>query len=186
MSKNKKMVPCSVFFIKGTGVHPIEIVSFDLALRDAGIEKFNLVPVSSICPPGCRIVTPEEGLKQLSPGEIVFCVMARNQTNRPGRKLGASIGVAIPSDNEKYGYLGEHMTFDDEVERTAELSQNIAATMLAGKLGMDIKDGNQRPEPKDFYLSTGKISKIFDVTQVSKGDEGGAWTTTVAAAVFVL
>ena len=178
MSENKKMVPCSIFFVKGVGVHPIEIVSFDLALKDAGIETFNLVPVSSICPPGCKIVTPEEGLKQLSPGEIVFCIMARNQTNIPGRKLGASIGVAIPSDKETFGYLGEYWTFDGEVERIAELSQNIAKTMLANKLGMDVEDGKQ--------LSTGKISKIFDVTQVSEGDKDGVWTTTVAAAIFVL
>ncbi len=180
------MVPHSIFFVKGVGVHPLEIVSFDLALRDAGIERFNLVPVSSICPPGCKIVTPEEGLKQLSPGEIVFCVMARTQTDSPGRKLGASLGVALPSDKGKYGYLGEHWTFDDDVEHLGEHTQNIAATMLASKLGMDIKDDGQPPGPKEFYLSAGKISKIFDVTQVSEGDKGGAWTTVVAAAVFVL
>jgi len=180
------MVPRSIFFVKGVGVHPIKIVSFDYALRNAGIETFNLVPVSSVFPPGCKIVSPEEGLKQLSPGEVVFCVMARNQTDVPGRKLGASVGVALPSDKEKYGYLGEYWTFDDDVRQIAEKSQNIAATMLASKLGLDIKESHQHLNPKEFYLSTGKISNVFDITQVAEGDINGAWTTTIAVAVFVL
>ena len=67
-------VPSKVFFTKGVGRHREQLTSFELALRDAGIEKFNLVQVSSIFPPKCRIVKKEAGLRQLSPGEIVFVV----------------------------------------------------------------------------------------------------------------
>ena len=62
------IVPSKVFFTKGVGRHKEPLTSFELALRDAGIEKFNLVQVSSIFPPKCRIVRKEEGLKELSPG----------------------------------------------------------------------------------------------------------------------
>jgi len=44
-------VPSMVFFTKGVGVHRDRLASFELALRKAGIEKFNLVYVSSIFPP---------------------------------------------------------------------------------------------------------------------------------------
>ncbi|MBU4582499.1 MAG: pyruvoyl-dependent arginine decarboxylase, partial [Proteobacteria bacterium] len=43
-------VPKQIFFTKGVGLHKEELHSFELALRDAGIEKCNLVQVSSILP----------------------------------------------------------------------------------------------------------------------------------------
>ena len=47
-------VPTKVFFTKGVGVHKDKLASFELALRNAGIEKCNLVYVSSILPPYCK------------------------------------------------------------------------------------------------------------------------------------
>ena len=55
------MVPKKVFFTKGVGHHKHELQSFELALRNAGIEKSNLVSVSSIVPPNCKIITREKG-----------------------------------------------------------------------------------------------------------------------------
>jgi len=43
-------VPKEMFFTKGVGSHKDELQSFERALRDAGIEKCNLVMVSSIFP----------------------------------------------------------------------------------------------------------------------------------------
>src|SRR3989337_2608084 len=103
------LVPKKMFFTKGVGTHKEKLASFEAALRDAGIEKCNLVYVSSILPPGCKIISRDEGLKNLKPGEITFCVMARMETNEPNRLMVSSIGVAVPKDNEKhYGYLSEH------------------------------------------------------------------------------
>ena len=102
-------VPNKIFFTKGVGTHKDELHSFERALRDAGIEKFNLVTVSSILPPACQKITREKGLAELKPGEIVFCVMAKNATNEPNRLIAASIGCAVPADKEnQYGYLSEH------------------------------------------------------------------------------
>jgi pyruvoyl-dependent arginine decarboxylase len=56
------MIPRKAFITKGTGVHKDKLASFELALRAARIEKFNLVCVSSILPPNCKIVPKEEGL----------------------------------------------------------------------------------------------------------------------------
>jgi len=87
-----------MFFTKGVGHHKEYLQSFEMALRDAGIAEFNLVHVSSIFPPNCRRVTKEEGKKYLSPGQVVFCVMARNATNEPNRLVAASIGLAQPAE----------------------------------------------------------------------------------------
>jgi type I restriction enzyme M protein len=54
-----------MFFTKGVGRHKDYLQSFELALRSAGIEKCNLVTVSSIYPPGCKRIPAEDGVKQL-------------------------------------------------------------------------------------------------------------------------
>ena len=56
-------VPQKIFFTKGVGNHKEELHSFELALRTAGIEKFNLVYVSSIFPPGCKMISKAKGLQ---------------------------------------------------------------------------------------------------------------------------
>ena len=56
-------VPRKIFFTKGVGTHKEELHSFELALRDAGIEKCNLVQVSSILPPGCKVISKAKGLE---------------------------------------------------------------------------------------------------------------------------
>ncbi len=50
-------LPSQIFLTKGVGSHREELHSFELALRDAGIEKYNLVQVSSIMPPGCKLIS---------------------------------------------------------------------------------------------------------------------------------
>jgi hypothetical protein len=53
-------VPKIMFFTKGKGIHKDHLTSFELALRDAQIPDLNLVTVSSIKPPGCKIVSIQE------------------------------------------------------------------------------------------------------------------------------
>ncbi len=113
------MIPKKIFLTKGVGVHKDKLASFELALRDAGIEKCNLVCVSSIFPPDCKMIPKNEGMKWLKPGEITYCVMARNENNEPNRLISASIGLAIPKDGNHYGYLSEHHAFGEKGEKLA-------------------------------------------------------------------
>ena len=105
------MVPTRLFFTKGVGKHKERLTSFELALRDAGIAAQNLVRVSSIFPPQCKLIPRKEGLKYLNPGEVVFAVIAENSTREAHRLVVSSIGVAIPTDRNTYGYLSEHHSF---------------------------------------------------------------------------
>ena len=63
--------PAKIFFTKGVGRHKDYLQSFELALRDAGIEICNLVTVSSIYPPGCKRIPKDEGVKQLSGAPVM-------------------------------------------------------------------------------------------------------------------
>src|SRR3989344_7202232 len=111
-------IPAKVFFTKGVGVHKDKLASFELALRDAGIEKCNLVTVSSIFPPNCKIISKEEGIKLLKSGQITYCVMARCETNEPNRLVSSAIGLALPKDENNYGYLSEHHAYGETAKKS--------------------------------------------------------------------
>src|SRR5512137_499638 len=117
------MVPQKIFFVKGVGVHREKLSSFEAALRNAGIQMCNLVYVSSIFPPNCRIMPRTDGLKQIKPGQIVYCVMARNETNEPNRLVSAAIGLAIPVDKQHYGYLSEHHAFGEKGDFSGDYAE---------------------------------------------------------------
>ncbi len=178
-------VPTKVFFTKGVGKHKEYLQSFELALRNAGIEKYNIVTVSSIYPAGCKRIPKEEGIKMLQPGAITFVVMARNATNEPNRLIAASIGVATPADESQYGYLSEHHPFGETDERAGEYAEDLAATMLATTLGVDFDPDTAWDEREEIYKMSGKIVKTFNVTQSAEGDRSGRWTTVLSAAVLL-
>lgn len=179
------MIPKKVFFTKGIGVHKEKLASFEAALRKAGIEKFNIVNVSSIFPPGCEIITKENGLKLLMPGEIIHCVIAKNQTNEPNRLISAAIGLAIPKGTDSYGYLSEHHTFGETARKSSEYAEDLAATMLATTLGIDFDPSIAWDERKQIYKASGKIFKTKNICQSTEGKKDGLWTTVIAAAVFI-
>src|ERR1700740_3858827 len=90
-----------VFLTKGVGKHREKLNSFELALRSAQIAEYNLVRIQSIFPPYCRLITPQEGLRYLKPGQVVFAVMSDNATDEPHRLCAATVGIAIPADGRK-------------------------------------------------------------------------------------
>ncbi len=178
-------VPSKVFLTRGVGKHRERLVSFETALRDAGIAQFNLVYVSSIFPPGARLVPKSQGLKELRPGQIVYCVMARNGTNEPHRLLAASVGIALPRDPKKYGYLSEHESFGQKRREAGDYAEDLAAQMLATTLGVPFDADRNYDERKEQYKFGGLIVRSSNATQSAVGDKNGLWTSVVAAAVLV-
>ena len=177
--------PTKIFFTKGVGRHKDYLQSFELSLRNAGIEKFNLVTVSSIYPPGCKRITKDEGLKLMQPGAITFAVMARNATNEPNRLIASSIGVALPAEENMYGYLSEHHPFGETDEKAGEYAEDLAATMLASTLGLEFDLNTAWDEREKLYKMSGKIVRTFNITQSAEGDKKGLWTTVIATAVLL-
>ena len=145
------MVPTKFFLTKGVGIHRDYLASFELALRDAGMAAFNLVSVSSILPPGCKKVTRTKGLEFLSPGEVVFVVLARNATNESNRLLSASVGCAIPADKQKYGYLSEHHPFGETSDKAGDYAEDLAASMLATILGVKFDPDSSYDKKKEIW-----------------------------------
>ncbi len=178
-------IATKIFFTKGVGKHKDYLQSFELALRMGGIEKCNLVSVSSIVPGGCKRVSKEEGVKLLEPGMITFCVMARNSTNEPNRLIASSIGVALPKAGNQYGYISEHHPFGENERTAGDYAEDIAAQMLATTLGVEFDPETAWDEREQLYKASGQIYKTFNITQSAEGDKNGLWTTVISAAVML-
>jgi arginine decarboxylase len=178
-------IPTKIFFTKGVGRHKEYLSSFEVALRNAGIEICNLVSVSSIFPPNCKRISREDGLKEIQPGQITFAVMARNSTDEPNRLIAASIGAAIPADKSNYGYLSEYHPFGVKEKIAGDYAEDLAAQMLATTLGVEFNAEADWNEREQIFKMSGKIVKTFNATQTAEGDKNGLWTTVLAAGILL-
>ncbi len=161
----RHLVPERLFFTSGVGRHADHMVSFGMALRDAGIEHLNLVTVSSIVPPGCLIIPKAEGTPELKAGEIAFVVLSRNATNEPDRLISASIGCALPCDADRFGYLAEYHASGKNRDDTLEYACDLATEMCT-------------------TLSDGGSAKLTGIARDVVSGPG--WTTVICAAVFLM
>jgi arginine decarboxylase len=178
-------IPKRVFLTRGVGTHRQQLSAFEYALRDADIEQQNIVSVSSILPPQCELISPNAGIAALSPGEITFCVMARAETNEPGRCITAGIGLARPKDTAHYGYISEHHGFGMSEVETSEYVEDLAATMLASTLGIDFNPDSAWDERKRVYEMSNLIVDTHSIAAAAQGAPRGDWTCVVAVAVFL-
>lgn len=175
-----------MFFTKGVGIHRNELQSFELALRNAGIEKCNIVSVSSIFPPECKIISKEVGINELKSGQVTFMVMARESTNEPNRLISAAIGLARPMMRNQYGYISEHHAYGQTMKKSADFAEDLAATMLASTLGIELDPDVAWDERKQVYKVGQKQFISRSIAQSAEGHKDGLWTTVIAGAVMLL
>jgi len=180
------LVAKKLFLTKGVGVAEDKLTSFEYALRDAGIAGTNIVLISSIFPPKAKLISRKDGLKLIKPGQVLFTIYSRNQTNEPHRLISASVGVAQPKDRSKYGYLSEYDAFGKNESVAGDYAEDIAAQMLASSLGIPFDIDKDWDEKRQQWTISGKIYKTKNITQTAKGDKKGRWTTVFAAAVLIL
>ena len=180
------LVAKNLFLTKGKGVHEDRLTSFEYALRDAGIAGTNLVLISSIFPPKAKLISRKEGLKKISPGQILFTIYSKNQTNEPHRVCSASVGLAQPKDTSRYGYLSEYEAFGQNEIQAGDYAEDIAAQMLASSLGIQFDADKALNEKRQQWSISGEIYNTHNITSATKGDKDGKWTTVFAAAVLLL
>jgi arginine decarboxylase len=180
-------VPKMMFLTKGKGIHKDYLTSFELALRDADVADLNLVSVSSIKPPQCKIIPRQEGRKYLRPGQIAFTILARSSTNEPNRLIAASIGLARPADdNTQHGYLSEHHSTGETAQKAGDYAEDMAMEMLATTLGLPNDPTLTWDQREEQWKLSGKIYKTQNFTQSAEGNKDGLWTTVISAAILIL
>ncbi|MGQ4832293.1 MAG: pyruvoyl-dependent arginine decarboxylase [Candidatus Asgardarchaeia archaeon] len=174
-----QLIPKKVFLTAGIGKHPTKLGSFERALRDAKIHAYNLVPVSSIIPPDAKIISKEEGIKYLVPGQILFVVLSRISSNAVGRRVVAAIGVAKDRDSSLHGYISEYSAYDIDPEQARKSAEYLATEMLAtikGENSWDIK--SEMPKFDNFDIRSIVTSAVVESEK--------EWVTAIAAAVLII
>ena len=183
-------VPTKVFFTKGIGKHQDEMISLELALRNAQIEDFiyNKFDESGIFPPACKQIYKDDGLKQLKKGQVIDCIFVKEQTNEPNRLIAVSIGLAIPSYNggvQECGYILGYNKEGMNADEIGDYVEDRAATNLASKLGLEFDLDTAWNEREQYFKASGKIFKTSNYTQSAEGDKNGLWTSVLVAAIYL-
>ncbi len=165
---NENLIPKYAFFVSGTGQHTDRLQAFDRALLAAGPIAHNLVAVSSILPANCSVITAEEGFAKLTPGQIVFCVMAKSDTNQPGEWASAAVGVVKSKDKENIGYISEYHGNTEGEAQTVEIAKKLALEMYENKLN----------RPEDLELD------FLKATPASVQNTNGQWVCAISLCIF--
>ena len=181
------LIPTKYFLTKGVGVHQKYLRAFEEALRNAGVQFCNLVKISSIIAPGCKLLSKEEGVKHLEPGEVTFAVIAESITSEPGQLIGAGIGKAQPADKTLFGYLTE---VEGSIGRTEEdIAQDVeemAIENLVTEWGYKDFDGDSvwRKGKKNYSIHNRDFA-VDHIVQTAMGADNNQYTVVLALAVFI-
>lgn len=93
--------------ITGAGEAQTDLAAFDRALYVAGIGDVNLLPLSSVIPPGAQVVQQRPCLSDDDWGKKLFVVLAQHRELAIGAEAWAGIGwVQDPDDGA--GLFVEH------------------------------------------------------------------------------
>lgn len=104
----------------GVASGPTPLAAFDAALRDAGVENYNLIPLSSVIP---RSAVLERGQFIAPPGEYgdrLYVVMARHETCVAGEEAWAGLGWTQEEETGRGLFVELHGTSRRCVEGAIE------------------------------------------------------------------
>ena len=106
----------------GSGAGRTALAAFDRALHDAGVSNFNLIPLSSVIPPGSEVRLEQDDLGGVH-GDRLYCVLSAAHAEQPGEIVWAGLGwVRAPETGA--GLFVEHHAGSEE-----SLREMIALTL---------------------------------------------------------
>jgi len=128
--------PTKYFLVSGASEGYTSLNAFDGALLKAGIGNTNIVKMSSIVPPHCKLVTPIT----LPLGALVPAAYASITSDVPGEIISAGVAVALPEEEGKNGLIMEYSATGDR-NKIEEIVRNMAVEGMKLR-GWKIKDLN--------------------------------------------
>jgi len=136
--------------VSGIGEADFALLSFDNALRQAGIGDFNLVKVSSILPPSCEY----RELLPICQGGILYA--AYSTITVSGNDIGKTgVAVAIPMSDAESGVIFEYSSLNDESDAGNMALQMCEVAMKnRGKSFSSIKKLSQKVKSNGHTFAT--------------------------------
>jgi arginine decarboxylase len=124
----------------GVGSGPTPLAAFDAALRSAGIENYNLIPLSSVIPPGAVLERNRPERRHGEYGDRLYVVMARHETSVAGEQAWAGLGWTQEASSGRGLFVELHGASRRGVER------DIALTLDSMKSARDYDYGKNETE----------------------------------------
>ena len=118
-------IPKIVVLTKGVGAGNNELTAFDKALLRAGIGNLNLIKVSSIIPPGAKVVKVEDCILDLPKGALIPAVYTQIISSTKGLTISSAIGVGIPKELEQNG-----MILEASIQGPSEKAETLVRQMI--------------------------------------------------------
>ena len=114
---------------RSVGSGATRLAAFDAALVAAGLQDFNLVPLSSVVPLGAtvEVVAPAQQLRGRH-GDLLYCVYAAGWATTPGAEAWAGIAWGLQTDGSGAGLFVEH-SGASEAEVQGDLTATLGAMM---------------------------------------------------------
>jgi arginine decarboxylase len=114
---------------RSCGAGATRLAAFDAALVAAGLQDFNLLPLSSVVPLGAtvEVVGPDKQLRGRH-GDLLYCVYAAAYATIPGAEAWAGIAWGLRTDGSGAGLFVEH-SGSTEAGVHADLSATLGAMM---------------------------------------------------------
>lgn len=182
------LLPTHMYFTTGVGRHAYELQAHDLMYMDAGMGRVNRVQVSSRVPPGCVLLSGEQGGKLLQDGQILFAIQALARTNAPGEKIATAVGTAIP-DTGGVGCVAE-VHEADAVGKDAAQAEGKAVRMALTAMALELGDpefdaAQEYRVGRSSYLIAGTVVHTRAAAVEATGPAGGDYVKIVASLVFL-
>jgi len=123
--------PKAISLVAGHGEGGTELNAFDRALMDAGAADLNFLRVTSILPPGARVIE----LPPYPPGLLMPAVYARIVSTRAGDRISAAIGVGVSRDS--HGVIMEYTGRTSRAEAEQIARQMVVEGFEIRRLALD-------------------------------------------------
>ncbi|MEM4663258.1 MAG: pyruvoyl-dependent arginine decarboxylase [Candidatus Diapherotrites archaeon] len=105
-----------IIITAATGTGNTELSAFDNALWNAGVANYNLIKLSSIIPPGSRIVIKKPDLKPEEYGQRLYVVLSEQRVSKRGQVACAGVGWYLLEDGRGV-FVEHHGTSVKKVEK---------------------------------------------------------------------
>jgi arginine decarboxylase len=102
------------------GSGPTTLAAFDAALGHAGIENYNLIPLSSVIPPAARLERCHYSPRPSEYGHRLYVVMARQEASEVGEEAWAGLGWTQELESGRGLFVELHGSSRQSVARAIE------------------------------------------------------------------
>jgi arginine decarboxylase len=102
------------------GSGPTPLAAFDAALRNAGIENYNLIPLSSVIPPRAELERGRFFTPSSEYGHRLYVVISRHETTQVGEEAWAGLGWTQEEESGRGLFVEIHGTSKASVESGIE------------------------------------------------------------------